>query len=168
MRGWYVRNRKEKRVQGTSFERVVREEQKGETSSRGRMARSGSCKPSCAKSDAFNGRRITLARALPRRSCYHGSFTELIQSLRKSNIGKVGINHGNLSDRPGSSISYILGSICAASNQGNRRSLLGSGGKKGKKNNQAGQAAAQGGLPGFGGINQGQTGEHFRPPRLMR
>jgi hypothetical protein len=42
------------------------------------------------------------------------------------------------------------------SNQGGNRRLLGE--KKGKKNNQAGQAAAQGGLPGFGGINQGQAG----------
>jgi hypothetical protein len=34
------------------------------------------------------------------------------------------------------------------------------GGKgKGKKNNQGAQAADQGGLPGFGGINQAQTGE---------
>jgi hypothetical protein len=59
-------------------------------------------------------------------------------------------------------VSCISSCLIAASNQGNRRNLLGEdfGGKK-KKNNQAAQAAEQGkgfGLPGFGGINQAQAG----------
>jgi hypothetical protein len=46
----------------------------------------------------------------------------------------------------------------AASTQDRRRSLLGSSGKKGKKNNQAAQAIDQSKFPFGGGIQQGQAG----------
>jgi hypothetical protein len=55
-------------------------------------------------------------------------------------------------------VSFLLLLPCAAANQGERRLLGFSGGRKGKKNNQAAQAIDQSKFFG-GGINQGQAGK---------